>query len=114
MAAQEGLFLSKPDDLPEYLTMSNTVYYGVSCTLYFLIVLISCVVGDISIVFGVIGANAVAFILFFAPASYMLRGAAIEGVQLGGAEKIGAYAWLFLGVAVCIWCNFTVFYGAFS
>lgn len=94
--------------------MSNTVYYIVSCSLYALIVLLSCVVGDISIVFGIIGANAVAFILFFAPSGYMLRGAAIEGVQLGSVEKIGAYAWLILGVFVCVWCNFTVFYGAFS
>jgi amino acid permease len=63
------------NDLPEYLSMHPLVYYITSTLVYALVVVLACVLGDISVVFGIIGSTACTFIVFFAPAGFLLRGA---------------------------------------
>lgn len=84
LAAQEGAIVGekKDNELPAYLSMSPVLYYTISTCLYALVVLLACVLPDISLVFGLIGSTAVSFIVFFGPAGYLLKGAQIEGVQL--------------------------------
>lgn len=94
--------------------MNPVVYYITSTLTYGMVILLACVVPNVDFIFGIIGANAVAFIVFFGPAGFFLRGAVIENKVLTTGESVGAWLWLALGAVICIWCNFCVFYSTFA
>lgn len=92
--------------------MPNWIYYVVSLSIYTLVVIAAVTLGDIGIVFGIIGSTAVSFIIFLGPAGFFLKGASIEGVEIGSLEKGFAIFWCFLGALVMVAGNFFVVYGS--
>jgi amino acid permease len=54
----------------EYLTMRPIYLYAVILTLWFIIVVLSIVVGDVSVFFGIIGSVSANFCMFFGPGSF--------------------------------------------
>jgi hypothetical protein len=55
--------------------MPNWIYFTVSITIYVLVVITAISVGDIGVVFGIVGSTAVSFVIFLGPAGYYLKGA---------------------------------------
>ena len=54
----------------EYLNMKPVYYYIVTLSCYFIVVLLSIVVGDVSIFFGLIGSTTGSFVLWIGPGSF--------------------------------------------
>ena len=56
----------------EYLNMNPVFYYLITLILYFIVILLSIVVGDVRIFFGIIGSSVGCFLTFLAPGSFYL------------------------------------------
>lgn len=84
----------------EYLTMNPIIFYTVSILLYVLIVFLSCILTNITIVFGVVGALTDTIIIFIAPPVFYLMSLKIEGVDGSIIKKVCAWAFFFLGFIV--------------
>lgn len=94
--------------------MNPIIYYTVSVGVYSLVVFASCTIGDISIVFGIVGSTAVSFIAYIGPASFFLKSAYIAGETPKLMHTILAWIILLFGFVNLFACNFAVIYTAAS
>jgi amino acid permease len=79
---------AKPINPKEYLNMKTAYYYGFTSFLYFMVILLSIVVGDVSIFFGLIGATAGCFAIWIGPSSFYIAATIKEKVPLDTKFKI--------------------------
>jgi hypothetical protein len=66
---------TRKEHIPHYTNMPNWIYLTVSLILYSLVVIAAITLGDIGVVFGIVGSTAVSFVIFLGPAGYYLKGA---------------------------------------
>ena len=86
----------KVSNAKEYLNMKPLYYYLITIISFVLVALISIVVGDVSIFFGLIGANAAWFNILFGPGSFYIISFHKKKVGFNGAKSIIVYifAWV--------------------
>lgn len=99
----------------EYLNMKSSYYYLVTLSCYFVVVLLSIVVGDVSIFFGFIGATAGTFAVFIAPGSFYVISVKKNNIPLTNGWEKAAYvmAWIYaiagsiglVGLNLCVVLN---------
>lgn len=95
-----------------YLSMNPILFYSVSVTLYCLIVTAACLLSDITLVFGIIGSIAGAYLIFLAPAQFYLISIRNEGVTVPTYKKVIAHIYHIFGIIVMIACLFATIYTA--
>ena len=93
-----------------YLTMNSILYYVISIGIYAVIVLLACVLNDITLVFGVIGSIAGSYLIFIAPSSFYLRSIQLEEAEVELWKKLIAWAYMILGVIIFFVCMFATLY----
>ena len=96
----------------EYLTMNPIIFYGVSIVLYALIVFLSWILTDVTLVFGIVGALTDTIIIFMAPPIFFLMSLKKEEVDWHIIKKILAWAFFFFGFVVMFGWLFAIIYTA--
>lgn len=116
IVAPETLKETKHLNPKEYLNMKPVYYYIVTIVCYVIVVLLSIVVGDVSIFFGIIGSTAGCFVTFTGPGSFYIIAHYKEKIPLDTTIKILIYiaAWIFVvcGISASIFLNTCVILNA--
>lgn len=95
----EVTFIPNPK---EYLSMKPIYYYTLTLGCYLLVVLLSIVVGNVQIIFGMIGATASSWGCFAGPGSFYIISVHKKKVAFSGFKSIILYisAWIFMLIGV--------------
>ena len=80
-----------------YLSMHPFLYYGISVSIYVLIVTAACLLKDITLVFGIIGSIAGCYLIFIAPSQFYLLSIKNEGADVSMAKKLIAWIYQIFG-----------------
>jgi amino acid permease len=83
-----------------YLEMNPIAYYGISIFIYITVVILSCVIQDIKIVFGIIGSFSGSWFIFIGPAAFYLRAVNIEWAKVSLWSKVMATIYILIGIVI--------------
>ena len=77
--------------------MKPIFYYLLSISSYIIVVILSIVIGDVSVFFGVIGATGACFMVLLAPGSFYIISVHKKKIGFNGAGSVLTYiiAWIF-------------------
>ena len=94
----------------EYLNMKHVYFYVITITLWVMVTVLSIVVGDVSVFFGVLGALAGCYFMFTLPGLFYVIVIHKKNVQLSTAwSKIKyAIAWAYLLIGVFLMVTLTM------
>lgn len=92
-----------PTNMKAYLNMGAGWYYGVTLFLFFMVTIISIVVGDVSVFFGIIGSLTGCFCSFFGPGSfYVFAHYKTNTPRVTKCQKVlFALAWVYFVGGLC-------------
>lgn len=87
-----------PVDTKEYLNMKPVFYYVITLACFFLVVVLSIVVGDVAVFFGIIGAIVGSFVILFGPGSFYIIIIHKKKIEVKTLKAKLAYyaAWVYL------------------
>jgi len=71
-ASTRSCEVAKLESSKEYLNMKPVFYYAITLSTFLLIIVLSIVVGDVAIFFGLIGATVGSFLFFIGPGSFYI------------------------------------------
>lgn len=96
LKATEESEASSAQNPKEYLSMRPLYYYIVTITCFVVVVLLSIVVGDVSVFFGIIGATLACFMVLVAPGSFYIITVHKKKIGFQDAKSVVLYilAWL--------------------
>jgi len=84
----------------EYLNMKPIYYYIITIICYVVVVLLSIVIGDVRLFFGIIGATTGSWVLFAGPGSFYIISIHKKKIPFDGAKSIILYifAWIYVRI----------------
>lgn len=87
-----------------YLTMKPAYYYGITLTTYFIVVLLSIVVGDVRVFFGIIGTTVSSWGIYAGPGSFFIIAVHKKKAKMiTFADKfLYVLSWIFILIGLCI------------
>ena len=94
----------------EYLNMHPIYYYFITVVVFIFVVIISIVVGDVRIVYGIIGSMVSSFMVFTGPGSYYIIATHKKWIKFTGKLSILTYifAWFYTIVGITWMFTFTM------
>lgn len=97
------LFVPNPK---EYLNMKNVWYYIITLACYFIVVILSIVVEDVQLVFGIVGSTASTFAVLWGPGSFYIISFHKKKMTFVDYKTVALYtlAWVYtiMGLICCI------------
>lgn len=88
----------------EYLNMKPIYYYSITVFIYVLVIVLSILVEDVSLFYGIIGSTTTCFVVFTGPGSFYVI--SVHKKKLGFPDKksvaIYVAAWVYFILGVCL------------